>query len=161
MSFHGPVRPKGAETVGWLDERPATERLVVWSLRRWLDGPEAQAEVWNAFAAQLGAGPGRRALRAFEAYLGAVAEATTRRLCRHAASCSCVGRDEADLAAVVTLAGRGEQALAAERAARLVPPERAPAVTLAAAGLARLVAGCDMPPTEGSAWRNAGFPWLH
>lgn len=161
MSIHGPVSPDGAETVGWLERLPPTGVLVVWSVRRWLDGPEAQAEVWNAFATALGAERGRCALRAFEAYLGAIATAATRRLCRHAASCPCVGRDEADLAAIVSLAGRGEMAGAAEHAARIVPPERLPAVLMAATELARLVAGCDVPRKEGSARRNAGFRRLH
>lgn len=161
MSVHGPVSPEGAETVGRLDDMDGAERLIVWSVRRWLDGPDARAEVWNAFATGLGVEGGRRALGAFEAYLGAVATATTRRLCRHAASCPCVGRDEADLAAIVSLAGRGETDRAAARAARFVAPERLPAVTMAAAGLARLLAGCDQPRKEGSAPRNAGFRWLH
>lgn len=161
MSFFGTVNPDGAETVGWLDDMGGSERLIVWSLRRWLDGPCAQAEVWNAFATSLGPDRGRMALRAFEGYLAAVTVQTHRRLCRHASSCPCVGQDEADLAAIVGLTGRGETAEAARRAARLVPTGRLADVTRAAGELATLLAGCKTPRREGSAPRDAGFPWLH
>ena len=161
MSFHGPLRPEGGESVGWLESMPDAERLVVWSLRRWPDGPEAQAEVWNAFAIRLGSECGRRALRAFEACLEVLASATTRRLCRHAAACPCVGRDEADIAAVVTLAAAGDARAASERAARFVAPERIAGVVAASASLGVLLGGNGSVSGEGPAMRDARFRTLH
>lgn len=161
MSFHGPVAPEGAESVGRLESLSAAERLVVWSLRLWPDGPEAQAEVWNAFATGLGPERGRRALAAFETYLATLALATRRRLCRHARGCPCVGRDEAELAAIVSLAAGGEINAAAGRAAGLVPGDRPAAVAAAAAELGRLIADCRPLPKEGPARRDPQFRRLH
>ena len=161
MSFHGPLTPEGGESAGWLETMPEAERLVVWSLRRWLDGPDGQAEVWNAFATRLGAERGRNALRAFEAYLEALATGTTRRLCRHAAGCPCVGRDEADLAAIVTLAARGEPGATSARAARFVAPDRLAGVVAASARLGGLLVGSGPARKEGPAMRGARFRTLH
>lgn len=161
MSYHDRVAQDGGESVGWIEALPEAERLVVCSIRLWLEGPDAQAEVWNAFATGLGPERGRRALRAFERYLAAVATATVRRLCRHAPSCPCVGRDEAELAAIVTLVARGDTAAAAARAARFVPASRLCAVTAAAGELGRLLDGCRPARMEGPAARGARFRTLH
>lgn len=160
MSYHDRHEFSGGESVGWLAGMAPVERLVVESVRLWPDGVEAQAEVWNRFATGLGPDRGRRALAAFEVWLRCVAEAAGRRLWRHAPACPCLGGDEADLAALVALAGRGD-AGAAQVAARLVVAERAAAVTAAAAELGRLLDGYRPAGGEGPAARARCFRSLH
>ena len=160
MSYHDRQAARGGESVGWLAALDPVERLVVESVRLWPDGPEAQAEVWNRFATGLGPDRGRRALAAFEAWLACVAGVRARRLCRHAPACPCVGRDEADLAALVACAGRGD-AGAAEVAARLVVPGQVAAATAAAARLGCLLDGYRPVAGEGSAARARCFRTLH
>jgi len=161
------VELRGSEPVGLVDDLPAVRRLLVLGLRNWLEGPEAQAEVWNAFALGLGASAGRSALRAFEVYIGALAAASARRLCRHAPACLCVGRDEADIAAAVTLAARGDRAAAADCLARLVRAETVPAVLDAAAVLGAALegfgSGCGQRLRRGEFGgpNGAGFRTLH
>lgn len=118
------ARPGAVETrardAGWLADAEPGDRLFVLSLRRWLDGPCGQAEVWNGFAESLGPGPASRLLNAFEGFLRDIAGALDRRLQRHATTCPCLGADEARLAAIVRSAGRGDPESARAIAAGIV-----------------------------------------
>ncbi|MGF1552738.1 MAG: hypothetical protein ACFBWO_09585 [Paracoccaceae bacterium] len=115
-------------------------RLLVVTMRRWLDGPEAQAEVWSGLRAALGAASARRVLAAFERWLSAIAAAPRRPLRRHAACCPCLGDDEARLAALVAAAGSGRSATARELAGALVEPEATDDLLAAAEALGATLA---------------------
>lgn len=163
MSFHDTSFPRGDEAVGRLAERSATEQLLVRGMRLWLGGPDAQARVWNEFATTFGPAHGRQALRAFEAYLEAVAQAIERRLWRHAPGCPCIGRDEEALASLVTLAARGQSGAAIAVAARFIRAECLPEVIETAASLGWLLAdfAADTRDTEDSVQRSQRFRTVH
>jgi hypothetical protein len=161
MSHHDPMFPNGGDTVGLLDKCSPADRLLVTALRLWVSGPGAQAEVWNMFATRFGPAAGRAALNAFETYLATVARSISRTLWKHGPGCPCIGRDEADLAAIVALAARGETGLATARAARFVRADRLGEVIAAAGPLGRALASPRSRDMEGSARRSVGFPTLH
>jgi hypothetical protein len=126
---------------------PADAARFVAALRLWLDGPDRRAEVWSAFAIRLGAAGGRAALKAFEDYLGAVADGAVRPIARRRHGDPWATADEAALAAT------------------LQPPHRAPgfirradraAVAAAADRLAR-VFGADAADTDDLAELGGGF----
>lgn len=157
---HDPKPLNAAEAVAFLRDAPPTERRVVEALRLWLEGPEAQAAAWRAFAADQGAEAGRVSLRAFEAYLLAVAEGAARRLRRHRLGCPCVAEDEAALAAAVAAAACDDREAAYAALHGLVRPEAAPRAVAAAAALDRALA--ERPADQGgSAARAAPFRRLH
>lgn len=104
--------PQGAETVGvFLKLKPGV-RLLVWSLRAWVEGPSGQAAVWSHFSGKLGARDGRAATKAFEHFLMAIAANRSRVIYKHALQCACVSADETSLANLVLAAGEGEIELA-------------------------------------------------
>ncbi len=161
MSYHNEISPEGGEAVGLFDRLPPAERLIVTALRRWPAGPEAQAEVWNDFAALLGAARGRRALRAFEAFIATLALAAARALWHHGPECPCVGRDEAEIAATITCAARGDGPGARSHAERVARAEAVPALVAAAAVLGEALADGTGGDREGSASRTRCFRRLH
>ena len=130
----GSTRTGGREGVWLADAHPA-DRLFVLNLRRWLDGPHGQAEVWNDLAVSLSSAPATRVLKSFEAFLRTIAVALHRRLERHAANCPCIGGDEATLAFIVRSAGRGDRETARSIAAEIVREADLLAVIEAAARL--------------------------
>lgn len=163
MSFHDTSFPRGDDAVGRLAERSATEQLLVRGIRLWLEGPDAQARVWNEFATTFGPAHGRLALRAFEAYLEAVACSIERRLWRHAPGCPCIGRDEEALASLVTLAARGQSGAAVAVAARLVRVDAIQSTIETATELGRLLFGLQSssPDLEGSMLPGRSVRTLH
>ena len=110
----------GGTPVAALDDLTELERRVVGYLRQWCASPCGQAAVWNELAVAAGPLPGRRALEAFEGLLAALASHARRPLTHHAVGCSCVGGDEAAIAALVAAAAAGEREDAALVAAALV-----------------------------------------
>lgn len=138
-----------AEREGWLADAHPADRLFVVSLRRWLDGPGGQAEVWNDLAVSLGSAPATRLLKAFEGFLGAVAVALDRRLERHATRCPCIAGDEATLAVIVRSAGQGDRDTARSIAAEIVREADLIAVIEAAARLGRLMDSFGAVPVRG------------
>lgn len=135
---------------GWLAEAHPTDRLFIASLRRWLDGPGGQAEVWSGLAGSLGAGAATRLLGAFEALLRQVAGAARRKLQRHATNCPCIGEDEALLAGMVRAAGRGDTESAHALAAQIVRETDLLAVLESAARLGQLMDNIGGGPVTGA-----------
>jgi hypothetical protein len=133
----------------WLAEAGPAAQVFVVSLRRWLDGPEGQAQVWNGLACELGPSRARALLVAFEAFLGALGAALSRRLSRHAAHCPCLGEDEALLAGLVQAAGRGDRETAASRAASIVREADLVVVVERAACLGQLLDAATSEPLSG------------
>lgn len=163
MSYHDASLPHGADDVARLARASETERRFVAALRLWLTTPEAQAEVWRDFAAAQGPAAGRAALRAFEAYLEAVAHGASRKLWRHNVGCVCLGRDEAALAEAMRAAAAGNRERAYAALAPLVRTEALPRAVEAAGalGLALAAVSVSIAPVEGSAPRPACFRRLH
>ncbi|MEM7506745.1 MAG: hypothetical protein AAF415_08355 [Pseudomonadota bacterium] len=127
------------------------DRLFVLTLRNWLDGTDGQVKVWNGLATQLGAERARRILRAFEAFLDAIAVGQKRCISRHATCCPCLGADEALLADLVRDAAEGDAGSAATRAAGIVIDTHLLEVLRNAETLGLLlreIDGCD-PATPG------------
>ncbi|MBY8976868.1 hypothetical protein KHP62_13700 [Rhodobacteraceae bacterium NNCM2] len=129
---------KGAKAA-WLHDASKDERFFVLTVRRWLDGPAGQEELWNSMAREIGGTSARRFFQTFEDYLGAVADGASRRLSRHAACCPCLGDDEALLAGVVGEAGRGKLDSALSLAAEFVHDHALETVVGAAAELGALI----------------------
>ncbi|HET7410800.1 MAG TPA: hypothetical protein VFJ13_11430, partial [Paracoccaceae bacterium] len=119
------------------------------SLRRWLDGPCGQAEVWNGLAGALGAGPATRFLKAFERFLREIAGSAGRKLERHATPCPCLGDDEALLAGMVRAAGQGDSDTARALASGIVRETELVAVVEAAARLGQLMDNVGGGPVTG------------
>lgn len=109
--------PYGARAVGALASAQPTVRLYVWMLRRWLDGVCGQQAMWNHFAAASDPRSGHIAMGLFEAHMSALAKHARRKLYRHGSECSCLGADEAALAAVIDRAQAGASTEAYQAAA--------------------------------------------
>ena len=141
------VRPQNGSAL--LSDAHPGDRLFVVSLRRWLDGPCGQAEVWNGLAATLGAGPASRLLNAFERFLREIAGSAGRRIDRHATKCPCLGEDESLLAGIVRAAGRGDVDTARALAAGFVRETELVAVVEAAARLGQQMDNIGHGPVTG------------
>ena len=133
----------------WLADAHPTDRLFVVSLRRWLDGPCGQAEVWNGLAGSLRPSRATTLPKAFERLLREVTVSAGRRLQRHATACPCLGEDEALLAGMVRAAGRGDAETARAMATRIVREADRLAVVEAAARLGRLMDNVGGDPVSG------------
>lgn len=112
--------PRGARSVGALAAAPPTVRLYVWMLRRWLDGVCGHQAMWNHFAAASDPRSGHIAMGLFEAHMTALTKHARRKLYRHGSECSCLGADEAALAAVIERADAGASTEAYQAAALVV-----------------------------------------
>jgi hypothetical protein len=165
MSAFDPDLAMGATPIAEADERAPAERRFIVALRLWLESPAHQAEVWSGFTRDFGAAQGRETLRAFERFVGAVAEGVDRKLWRNRVGCPILGRDEAALASVIALAARGQRAEAARAVAALVRADAAQPVLACAADLGRLLGVAPTAATlsgeEGSALRARRFRTLH
>lgn len=126
---------RGAAPVGYLDDLGPVEAGAVLYLRMWSEGPDAQARVWNDFAACLGADQGRQALGAFEALCDLCARHGRRPLMRHQVGCRCLGADESCFANFVGYASEGAREDAILLAVNFIRPDMAGAL----AGLAEEV----------------------
>lgn len=123
---------RGAAPVAHLDELPPTEARLILALRHWCEGPEAQAELWNDIALEMGPARGRHWLSRFEELLSLVLNQGRRPMMRHGLGCRCVGADEAVFAHFVSLAATGEREEAMLVASLLIRADLAPiAVSLA------------------------------
>ena len=98
-------------------------RTVVWALRRWIDGPRSQQEVWAHFSMAIGTTQGCIALKAFEAFLHAVVRHRTRVLNKHLTNCPCMGEDEAMLGLIVENSAIGDWSAARAAAAGIIAPD--------------------------------------
>ena len=101
--------PRGGAAVGHVAELDAVAAGAVLCLRRWCDGPAAQARLRDDFAAALGPEAGRSALCAFEALCDLCVRHGRRPLMRHHVACECIGADEACFANFVSLASEGDR----------------------------------------------------
>lgn len=141
-----------------LSDAHPNDQLFVASLRRWLDGPCGQAEVWNGLASSRGAGRASALLKAFEALLRAIAVPAAvsagRRLQRHGTHCPCLGEDEALLAGMVRAAGRGDTESARAMAAGIARESDLLVVVEAAARLGQLMDNIGADPVSGAEART-------
>lgn len=154
-------RSSGHREDGWLADLDGEGKLLVVTIRRWLDGLEAQGEVWNGFCGELGPVPARRLMRAVEGFLAAIAEAPRRPLRRHAARCPCLGADEARLAALVRAAARGHDGQARAVAAGIVETAAVGRVVEAAAVLGEALDTIAPAVPMRRQWPPAQRRWLH
>ncbi len=123
----------GASVVGQLTDLVSWEATLIMSMRLWMEGPDAQAEVWRDFARCFGTEKGREELRQFETFLSRLLSAARRPLVRHGLGCTCIGSDEAILRLMVREATRGDLAEAAMIASLIVPASLAEPIALMAA----------------------------
>ena len=124
MSAHD--RRIGGSAVGQMTHLDDLSACTVIYLRLWSDGPDGQAAVWNDLARGLGAARGRAALATFETLVGLLGQHGRRPLMRHAATCACIGADEACFANFIATATTGEREDALLMAMLLVRPDVAP-----------------------------------
>lgn len=143
--------PAGAFRPDRLGALPEADEVFVVSLRLWVESLAGQEEVWRVFSLRYGTAHGACALRAFEGYLLALANAATRPLLRHPPCCPHVGEDEAMLAALMRHAALGETAAALACAGRIARPEAVEEVVGAAAEAGRMIL-LAAPTRE---WREA------
>ena len=120
--------PRGGAPVGMIEELSAIEAGAVHCLRRWSDGPAAQADIRYDFAATLGKDAGQEALDAFEGMFTLCARYGRRPLMRHSVSCKCLGADESCFANFVGYASEGAREDAFLIAATMVRPDMAGAL---------------------------------
>lgn len=130
-----PAARRGGAPVGRVADLGDVEAMAVLYLRLWCDGPEAQAEVWNDFAAALGPAPGRAALKAFEQLCELCVRYGRRPLTRRQVACECVGADESCFANFIAAAAEGQREDAMLIATLIVRADVAPGL----AGLAETV----------------------
>lgn len=130
-------RNPGGVAIGQLADQAQLARCVIVYFRKWCDGPEGQAAVWNDLAAGLGAAQGRATLEILESLFDLCARHRRRPLMRHAVNCQCVGADEACFAHFVTTAAEGDREDAMLIATLLVRTDMAPIVAPLAADLGR------------------------
>jgi len=124
---------RGGAPVGYVTELNGIEAASVIYLRLWCDGPDAQAQVWNDFAAGLGPDLGRSALKSFEQLCDLCARHGRRPLMRHSVQCKCLGSDESCFANFVATAAEGAREDAMLIATLLVRADVAPLVASCAA----------------------------
>jgi len=111
-----------------LTELGPVEAKAVLYLRLWCDGPDAQQQVWNDFARELGSENGRKALKSFETLCSLCVRHGRRPLMRHHATCECLGADESCFANFVGYASEGEREDALMIATTIVRPDMAPSL---------------------------------
>ncbi len=128
-----PARPGRTKVVGLLEAVSPLEQLHIWMVRRWLDDPENQQEVWNLLAGAYGGARAKTQLRTFETYLSEWELSAQRPLFHGQVGCPCLGRDEKRLADVMRYATVGDQASAANVARELVRPQAVSAIVRQAA----------------------------
>lgn len=126
MNAMAPPSHRGGAPVGFVTELGPVEAGAVLYLRLWCDGPEAQAQVWNDFAAVLGAQTGRKVLRSFETLCNLCVRHGRRPLMRHHVTCKCLGADESCFANFIGYASEGAHEDALLIATTLVRPDMAP-----------------------------------
>lgn len=124
---------RGGAPVGLVTELDSVEAASVVYLRLWLDGPDAQAQVWNDFATSLGPDQGRKALQSFDDLCSLCARHGRRPLMRHSVQCECLGADESCFANFIATAATGEREDAMLMATLLVRPDMAPIIASLAA----------------------------
>ena len=122
------VPHRGGAPVGYVTELGPVEAGAVLYLRLWCDGPDAQIQVWNAFATALGAESGRKALKSFETLCDLCVRHGRRPLMRHNVTCKCLGADESCFANFVGYASEGDREDALLIATTMVRPDVAPAL---------------------------------
>ena len=124
---------RGRAPVGFITELDGIEAAAVIYLRLWCDGPDAQAQVWNDFASELGPENGRKALKSFEDLSALCKRFGRRPLMRHSVQCKCLGADESCFANFVATAATGDREDAMLLATLLVRPDVAPMIASLAA----------------------------
>jgi len=109
-------------------ELDPSERLIVWSFRRWVLGlrenrGEHWSFVWNEFARQFGAPAGKEALSGFAALIKGLQCHARRMVHHHQPCCPCLGADEASVMCLVAACQSRQLARARALAEWLVEPD--------------------------------------
>lgn len=123
------VLNRGGAAVGFMSDLNSVEAATVDCLRRWSDGPEAQADLWNDMSSAMGSQNARRAVQSFDQLYGLCARFGRRKLMRHSVACECLGADEACFANFIGAAADGQREDAMMIATLLVRADYAPIVT--------------------------------
>ncbi len=124
-----------------MNELDPSERLVVWSFRRWVLGLKQNTAahwdfVWNEFARQLGSQDGREALSGFACMVKALQCNARRRIHYHQPCCPGLGADEVSIVCFVAACQNGQLGLARALAQWLVKPDGSDEMITAATRLA-------------------------
>jgi hypothetical protein len=125
-------------------ELDSSERLIVWSFRRWVLGlrenrGEHWSLVWNEFTRLFGAREGKEALSGFAALLKGVQCHARRTIHHHQPCCPCLGDDEAAVMRLVA-ACQSHQLLRARSIAEwLVEPDGVGEILQAGTRLAHIM----------------------
>lgn len=127
-----PIAMRGAAPVGRIDNLAPVEVAAVLCIRMWHEGPDAQRQIRDDFAAFLGPEAGDYALTAIADFCGLCARHGRRTFMRHHPGCRCLGADEACLANLVAHAIEGERDDALPIATLLVRPDLSPLLVAAA-----------------------------
>ena len=111
-----------------MSELHASERLIVWSFRRWVLGllenrGEHWSLVWNEFTRQFGAHQGKDALSGFAALMKGVQCHARRTIHHHQPCCPCLGDDEVCVLSLVAACQSRELRRARFIAEWLVEPD--------------------------------------
>ncbi|MGG7567150.1 hypothetical protein ACQ5SO_13435 [Rhodovulum sp. DZ06] len=128
--------PRGAAPVSRMEELSPLETAAVMYFRLWHDGEAGRARATADFAALLGLGHGAAAVQALDRLCALLGAHGRRPLMRHSKSCSCVGSDEAVVAAFLSRAAEGEREEAMLMASLLIRAEMAPLALAVAEELA-------------------------
>lgn len=131
------VGSSGRMAVGRLGDLAPWEAGLILCLRSWMDGPEGQACVWNAFARTFGGAAARGEMQRFESLLATLCDNARRPLVRHGGGCACIGADEAIFCTLVREAAAGDLTEAAAIASLLVRACHAELVAILAAQVGR------------------------
>lgn len=125
----GAGQHRGGAPVGRIADLDGLAAASVIYLRLWCDGPDAQSSVRSDLESGLGHARGGRALKAFMDLCSLCATHARRPLMTHAATCKCLGSDEACFANFIATAAMGEREDAMLIATLLVRVDVAPLVT--------------------------------
>lgn len=116
MSLHDPLFPEhstrpnpGGATVADIRTLDGLQSLAILMFRDWFDGPAGRTRVEQVFEGALGTGAGVAGLDAWDEMMTVLSDGVRRPVMRHSLTCQCVGADEAVIAQVIALAGRGER----------------------------------------------------
>jgi hypothetical protein len=124
-----------------LEELEATDRLVAWSLRRWINGwrftrPAEWSLVWNELAGQYGPRAARQALLGLAGIVHALCAYARRPIRYHQPCCTALGIDEYRIILLVSACRSGDMFRAGGLAEWLVRSEGQPGLLSAADRLA-------------------------
>lgn len=120
---------RGGVPVGKMKFLPRFEAGVVFYLRLWSDGTEAQSHMRKDFTIALGREWGTQSYRTFQELCRMIGRFGHRPMMRHHLDCECLGADENVFANFVAAAAEGSREDAMMLASLIVRPDAAPMLT--------------------------------